>query len=44
MNPNISESAIADIRKEFGIRDEVIKYDNSNHYKCYLDDGWSPDR
>lgn len=45
MNPNIPESAISDIRREFGIRDdEIIKYDNSNHYKCYLDDSWLPDR
>lgn len=45
MNPNVPESAIADIRKEFGIRNEpVIKYDCSNHYKCYLDDGWVPEK
>lgn len=39
MNPNVSESLISDIRTEFGIRGDVrIQYDNSNHYKCYLDD------
>ena len=45
MNPNIQNSAINDIKREFGIRnDSVIKYDNSSHYKCYLDDGWKADR
>ena len=45
MNPNVPESVLPDIRVEFGIRDEeIVKYDNSNHYRCYLDDGWSPDR
>lgn len=41
MNPNIPNSAINEIKREFGIRNEpIIKYDNSSHYKCYLDDGW----
>lgn len=46
MNPNIPESAIDTLRKDFGVSNDriVIKYDNSNHYKCYLDDEWEPDR
>lgn len=46
MNPNIPDSAISDIRSEFGIRNEssIIKYDNSSHYLCYLDDGWKADK
>lgn len=44
MNPNISESLLSEIKIEFGIITEPrVIYDNSNHYKCYLDDGWKPD-
>ena len=44
MNPNISDDIISDIKIEFGLREEpTIRYDNSQHYKCYLDDGWKPD-
>ena len=44
MNPNISEDWIPAIRSEFGITETpVIRYDHSEHYKCYLDDGWKPD-
>lgn len=44
LNPNIEESFIADIRVAFGLRsDPVIRYDNSEHYKCHVDDGWKPD-
>lgn len=44
MNPNIDESLIPLIKSEFGIRENpTIRYDNSQHYKCYLDDGWKPD-
>lgn len=45
INPNISENIISDVRVAFGIRDNaLIRYDNSQHYKCYLDDGWEPDK
>ena len=45
MNPNIDEDYISDIKVNFGLRSEpVIRYDNSQHYKCYFDDGWEPDR
>ena len=44
MNPNVSESLLSEIKIEFGIITEPrVIYDNSNHYKCYLDDGWKPD-
>jgi len=38
MNPNIGEEFIPKIKAAFGITSEpVIKYDNSENYKCYLD-------
>ena len=38
MNPNIPESMIPEIKIEFGILDDPdIRYDYSEHYKCYLD-------
>lgn len=44
MNPNIMDDWIPYIRQEFGIREQpTIRYDFSEHYKCYLDDGWNPD-
>lgn len=45
MNPNIPDSAIPEIKTEFGIRCEaIVKTDGSSHYLCYLDDGWKADR
>lgn len=45
MNPNVSDDMIPSIGSEFGIRtDPIIRYDRSDHYRCYLDDGWKPDR
>ena len=44
MNPNVDDSFIPLIRTEFGLRESpIIRYDNSQHYKCYLDDGWKSD-
>ncbi|MCL2663132.1 MAG: hypothetical protein FWE83_07360 [Oscillospiraceae bacterium] len=44
MNPGIDESFIPDIMKEFNPEKQpIIKLDHSNHYKCYLDDGWQSD-
>lgn len=41
MNPNIDESWIPQLKQEFGLRqDPVVKYDNSEHYRCHLDDGY----
>ena len=45
MNPNVPDEMISSIRSEFGIRtDPIIRYDHSDHYKCYLDSGWKPDK
>ena len=45
MNPNVSESLIPEIKREFGLRSEpIINYDNSVHYRCHLDDGYTPQR
>ncbi len=46
MNPNIDEDEfIPKIKTEFGLRENPrINYDFSEHYKCYLDDGWKPAR
>ena len=45
MNPNIDDSFISEIKVEFGLRDDpIIRYDHSDHYKCYLDDGWRADK
>ena len=45
LNPNISDNLIPKIKSEFGIRETPkIVYDNSDHYKCHLDDGWKPDK
>lgn len=42
MNPNIDESYLPEIRTQFGLRTEpTIRYDYSDHYKCYLDEGYS---
>lgn len=38
MNPNIGSELIPEIKAAFGLREEpVIRYDYSEHYKCYLD-------
>jgi len=38
MSPHIDETYIAQIMEAFGLSEEpVIKYDGSDHYKCYLD-------
>lgn len=45
LNPNIDDSYILDIKLDFGLReDPQIRYDYSEHYKCYLDDGWRADK
>ena len=38
MNPNIGEEFISEIKTAFVLNsDLIIKYDRSEHYKCYLD-------
>jgi len=44
MNLNIDESMIPMIVEKFGLSSELeVKYDFSEHYKCYMDDGWEAD-
>lgn len=41
MNPNVDKSLVPEIIIQFGLTQYPrILYDNSQHYKCYLDDGW----
>ena len=46
INPNIYESLIPQIKISFGLTETepIIRYDHSEHYKCYLDDGWKADK
>ena len=45
MNPNVDESLVPEIMIQFGLSEPLeIVYDNSNHYKCYLDDSWTADK
>lgn len=45
LNPNIEEDRISEINSAFGLKGEVtVKYDHSEHYKCYLDDDWRADK
>ena len=38
MNPHVGQEYVAQIVKAFGLTEEpVVKYDGSEHYKCYLD-------
>lgn len=44
MNPNITDTYIAEIKSEFGLRGDVKVFkDGSDHYKCYTDEDWNPD-
>ena len=45
MNPNVDRELLPAICEAFGLPEApLVKYDNSEHYKCYLDDGWCPDK
>lgn len=45
VNPNFDKYDLAEVRKDFGLINELkVVFDNSDHYKCYLDDGWKPDK
>ena len=38
MNPNVEDKYIDEIKTAFGIKTQpIIRYDFSEHYKCYLD-------
>lgn len=45
MSPDIDESILSQVKIEFGIRGDIqVCKDYSEHYKCYLDDGWVPEK
>lgn len=45
MNPNIDESYIPKICYEFRLHSQpIIRYDYSEHYKCYMDEGWKSNK
>ena len=45
VSPHLDKYDLAEVRKDFGLMDEPkVVFDNSDHYKCYLDDGWKPDQ
>lgn len=45
MNPQIDKKFVPQIKVAFGLRSEpTITYDFSEHYKCYLDDGWKEEK
>ena len=44
MNSNTDEPLVPAIMLRFGLKEAPkIRYDNSDHYKCYFDDGWKAD-
>lgn len=44
-NPNIGEEYMDEIMKKFGLVSvSKIIYDNSSHYRSYLDNGWKADK
>lgn len=46
LNPKINDpKIIAEVKTAFGIAGNDFKVieDHSNHYKCFLDDGWQSD-
>lgn len=45
MNPHVEEIMIPEIMVRFGLKEyPKIIYDNSLHYRCYLDNEWKADR
>lgn len=45
MNPNIEKMFVAEITRKFGLTSEPkVVYDNSDHYKSYLDIDWKEDK
>jgi hypothetical protein len=44
LNPVIDDSFILQIKSDFGLTGDIkLRYDCSEHYKCYLDDDWKAD-
>ena len=45
MSPHVPLSLLPEIQTAFAITTEpLLRYDNSRHYRCYLDDGWAAGR
>ena len=41
MSPRVPLSLLLEIQAAFAITTEpLLRYDNSRHYRCHLDDGW----
>lgn len=41
MSPRVPLSLLLEIQTAFAITTEpLLRYDNSRHYRCHLDDGW----
>ena len=41
MSPHVPLSLLPEIQAVFAITTEpLLRYDNSRHYRCHLDDGW----
>ena len=41
MSPRVSPALLSEIQVVFGITPQpLLRYDNSRHYRCHLDDGW----
>ena len=41
MSPRVPLSLLLEIQTAFAITTEPpLRYDNSRHYRCHLDDGW----
>lgn len=42
MSPHVSPALLSEIQAVFGITSPpLLRNDNSRHYRCHLDDGWS---
>lgn len=41
MSPHVPPALLAEIQAAFAITSPpLLRYDNSRHYRCHLDDGW----
>lgn len=41
MSSHVSPALLSEIQVVFGITPQpLLRYDNSRHYRCHLDDGW----
>ena len=41
MSPHVSPALLPEIQAAFAITAQpLLRYDNSRHYRCHLDDGW----